>query len=228
VTETAQRAIRGVLFDLDNTLYNRDRAFSQWADAFIAAQFPDHTPEERAEIHAVTMILDARGYTTKAILFTQLKERYPTIETPVEEICEAFYAGWLQYMTLDPSTIALLDQLAARQIPFGIITNGPVQQELKIRQMGLDARTDCIFVSDLFGCAKPDARIFHAAAEALGVPCEEILFVGDNPHADILGASAVGMTTAWIPAGAEWPQNADLPDPHYTIQELHEVAGILW
>ena len=57
-----------------------------------------------------------------------------------------------------------LDVLDAAGIPFGIITNGPVQQNLKIDQLGLRSRTKCIFISEEFGCSKPDPAIFQAAA----------------------------------------------------------------
>jgi len=51
---------------------------------------------------------------------------------------------------------------------------------------------DAFVFSDEIGCAKPDARVFEAAAKGLGVrPCE-IVHVGDRELKDIEGPQAVG------------------------------------
>ena len=86
----------------------------------------------------------------------------------------------------------------------------------------------CLFVSEEFGCHKPDPAIFLAAAWRLGKPCSHILFVGDNPHADIRGASAVGMQTAWLPCGASWPEYLAEVKPDYVAASLDELSHILF
>ena len=50
--------------------------------------------------------------------------------------------------------------------------------------------------SDEVGFRKPDARIFSRTLETLGVEPARALHVGDNPHADVLGAQALGMRAA--------------------------------
>ncbi len=74
------------------------------------------------------------------------------------------------------TTLRLLKALDMAGIPFGIITNGSTRQNIKIDQLGLRSRTQCIFVSEEFGCSKPDPAIFQAAAACLNAPCESILF----------------------------------------------------
>jgi putative hydrolase of the HAD superfamily len=46
--------------------------------------------------------------------------------------------------------------------------------------------------SDEIGCAKPDPRVFEAAAKGLGVALNEIVHVGDREEKDIAGPQAVG------------------------------------
>ncbi len=43
------------------------------------------------------------------------------------------------------------------------------------------------------GVGKPDARVFQATIDALGLPPERILHVGDSAFYDVAGAAAVGM-----------------------------------
>ncbi len=222
--EAASVIIKGVLFDLDNTLFDRDMAFSKWAEEFARDQFADRSEDYRTQVLKQIVAIDAHGYTTKKALFTQMRERYPTITDEVEALCERFYRDWLIHMTLARETECLLDELDCSGIPFGIITNGPAQQHDKIRQLGLHHRTQCLFVSEEFGCNKPDPSIFRAAASDLEVPCEHILFVGDNPAADICGAHAVGMTTAWLPCGASWPAELAHIEPDYVIDSLGDLS----
>jgi len=217
--------IQGVLFDLDNTLYDRDLAFEKWARAFVEEQFPAESEAYRAETLAQIIAIDAHGYVTKQVLFTQVRALYPAVTLDVDTLCERFYQEWLVYMTLDSETETLLDALASAGIPFGIITNGPPQQHLKIDQLGLRSRTHCLFISAEFGCNKPDPAIFQAAASCLGLLCEQILFVGDNPEADICGAHAVGMTTAWRHWGNTWPAAIPHVQPDYVIESLGELLS---
>ena len=53
-----------------------------------------------------------------------------------------------------------------------------------------------ISYSDEVGFRKPDPRIFARSLQALGVEPGRALHIGDNPHADVLGARKVGMRTA--------------------------------
>jgi putative hydrolase of the HAD superfamily len=220
-----ERNIRGVLFDLDNTLYNRDLAFEKWGRAFVEEQFAAESEACRAEALAQLIAIDAHGYVTKQVLFTRFREIYPAITLEVEALCERFYREWLVHMALDAETENLLEALESAGIPFGIVTNGPTQQHLKIDQLGLRSRTHCLFISAEFGCNKPDPAIFRAAASCLGVPCEQILFVGDNPEADICGAHAVGMTTAWRSWGITWPATIPHIQPDYVIGSLGELLS---
>jgi putative hydrolase of the HAD superfamily len=61
--------------------------------------------------------------------------------------------------------------------------------------MGLGERLDVAVFSSEVGRRKPDESIFRAALEALDVPPEEAVFVGDRRYEDVRGAKELGMTT---------------------------------
>jgi FMN hydrolase / 5-amino-6-(5-phospho-D-ribitylamino)uracil phosphatase len=72
------------------------------------------------------------------------------------------------------------------------------------------------------GAAKPDARIFAALAEMARVDPEEVLHVGDDPLADVVGARQAGMQTAWLNRESRsWP--LALAPPARTISTLAEI-----
>ena len=47
--------------------------------------------------------------------------------------------------------------------------------------------------SGIVGVGQPDARVFQATIDALGLPPDRILHVGDSAFYDVAGAAAVGM-----------------------------------
>jgi HAD superfamily hydrolase (TIGR01509 family) len=76
-----------------------------------------------------------------------------------------------------------------------------------------------------FGVAKPDVRIFHAAAVQLNLPVESVLHLGDDAHTDVMGAINAGMQTAWINTqGHDWPHDSAQP---LTVRHLAELCDHL-
>jgi FMN hydrolase / 5-amino-6-(5-phospho-D-ribitylamino)uracil phosphatase len=73
-----------------------------------------------------------------------------------------------------------------------------------------------------FGVAKPDPRIFQAAAEKLNVPVDAVLHLGDDATTDVWGAMQAGMQTAWINTqGHDWPHDSAQP---LTVSHLTELC----
>jgi HAD superfamily hydrolase (TIGR01509 family) len=72
------------------------------------------------------------------------------------------------------------------------------------------------------GAAKPDARIFAALLEMAGVEAAQVLHIGDDPLADVIGATRAGMQAVWVNRdGREWP--AAFAAPLRTVSTLAEI-----
>jgi putative hydrolase of the HAD superfamily len=94
-----------------------------------------------------------------------------------------------------------------------------------------NAELDRCGVADLFdghvtaiaaGAAKPDAKIFEALRAVADVSAAEILHVGDDPVADVVGARQAGMQCIWLNRDARvWP--VALAPPARTISTLAEI-----
>jgi putative hydrolase of the HAD superfamily len=73
------------------------------------------------------------------------------------------------------------------------------------------------------GAAKPDARIFAALERMAGVSAAEVLHVGDDPLADVVGATRAGMQAVWLNRDSRrWPEA--LEPPARTISTLAELC----
>ncbi len=73
---------------------------------------------------------------------------------------------------------------------------------------------------------KPRRPIFENLCFQLGLPAQRILYVGDSPVADVLGARTAGMPVAWINrAGVPIPEK--IPPPDLELRNLSELIGAL-
>ena len=73
----------------------------------------------------------------------------------------------------------------------GIVTNGAASvQNATLDALEVRDAVNAVLISETEGVRKPDAAIFHRAAERLGVRPDECCFVGDHPTVDIAGAEA--------------------------------------
>jgi putative hydrolase of the HAD superfamily len=90
--------------------------------------------------------------------------------------------------------------LRARGIKIAIVSNCDEQVRGLLGWLGVIPLADAIVLSCEVGAAKPSARIFERALDALGVSAEAALFVDDNA-AYCAGAAALGIRTAQIVRG---------------------------
>ena len=72
------------------------------------------------------------------------------------------------------------------------------------------------------GAAKPDARIFARLLHEAGVEAHQVMHIGDDPLADVVGATQAGMQAVWLNREARaWPEQ--FARPVRTITTLAEI-----
>lgn len=91
----------------------------------------------------------------------------------------------------------VLRELRAAGLRIGLISNTGRTPGYALRRIlesaGLSEWIDAMVFSNEHGACKPEASIFEALRQALGVACDEMVFVGDNPWVDVYGAQRFGM-----------------------------------
>jgi 2-haloalkanoic acid dehalogenase type II len=89
---------------------------------------------------------------------------------------------------------------------------------------GLDF--EVVVSSESAGSYKPRPAIFHSACDALGMAPSNVLYVGDSPIADVLGARAAGLPVAWVNRTAsELPER--IPQPNVSVSDLRSLLQFL-
>jgi putative hydrolase of the HAD superfamily len=114
--------------------------------------------------------------------------------------------------------------LRTRGIKIAIVSNCDEQGRGLLGWLGVTPLADALVLSCEVGAAKPSARIFERALQALGVNAEAALFVDDNPEF-CAQAVALGIRTAQIVRGEP---DADVPAEGITVvRSLAEVEAML-
>lgn len=89
-----------------------------------------------------------------------------------------------------------------------------------------DLRFDLVVDSETARCYKPDPRIFQQTCDALAVPPDEAVMVGDTPQTDIRGAQQAGLQAVWLNRDhRDWP--ATLARPDAVIEGLRQLPRLL-
>ena len=155
--------------------------------------------------HAVTwtvaerlgVLLDGLGRDLPADEFAQVVEATETMEGDVPPDAV-------------PGIAEALAALAGRYklcvVSDALVSPGRVLRGM-LRHHGLEDYFRGFVFSDEIGCSKPDPRMFHAAAEQLGVDLAAMVHIGDRDHNDVKGPQALGMKAVLFTAVRDNDEN---------------------
>ena len=142
----------------------------------------------------------------------------------VDLATSAHLGAYGRYIRLYDDARTLLSTVIALGVPVALITNGAGDtQREKLRAVGIEGLFDTIVISGELGVAKPDARPFQVATDALGVRGRSVWHVGDSLASDVAGANSAGLTSVWLNR-AGYERQRSIPIPDVEIQSLTEIV----
>ena len=217
--------IKAVMFDLDDTLLDRDKAVELMFEVIIEKCYKN---TDIPKIQYNNMLgefkkYDNRGYGSKTVLLNSLFDKFPpTFRIPETEFREFWDSNFHKCFSKDEERVNTVIKLQ-KYVKTAIITNGSVQsQRGKIKHTNLDKLFDIIIISDEVGVHKPDPKIFELALNKLNVLSESALYVGDRLEKDILGCQNAGMRGVWFN-----PKNFKNDTNIKPFAEIHKFTEIL-
>lgn len=119
----------------------------------------------------------------------------------------------------------VLEELSSR-FPLVLVSNFYGNVESVLKDFDLDRYFRKIIESAVVGVRKPDPAIFRLGVEALGLPAEQVLVVGDSYRKDIVPAESLGCKVLWI-KGKGWTAEEDAQMHPAIIHDLDEVLAFL-
>ncbi len=142
-----------------------------------------------------------------------------------EQVSERYAHLREQYLHLHEDALPVLNALKARY-PLMVITNGPAyEQRRELQVLGIEPLFDVVAIEGEVGIGKPHAEIFRYAESLVGVPPQEILFVGNSWEHDVQGALNAGWQAVWLNREGIEPPTSEAQVP--VITSLDELLTFL-
>ncbi|MGW7196493.1 HAD family hydrolase [Streptomyces chryseus] len=201
--------IRAVLWDVDDTLFDYATADTAGIRAHLAAEGllgRYETADLALELwRRATERHWARFGTGETSFEEQRRDRVREfLDAPALTDAEAdawfdrYIGHYESAWALFPDTVPVLDALA-HDYRHAVLSNSSVRnQDRKLRILGVRDRFEALLCAAELGCSKPAPEAFHAACDALGLPPQEVAYVGDQPDIDARGAVDAGLVGIWL------------------------------
>lgn len=229
-------ALRGVLFDLDDTLIDSTAAdlrvwlrVAQLLEAVVPSMDRERLRERYVGVMPGHYAELAAG---RVDLQTFRRRRLDDAVSPWGAVDDDLFEQYMrekdrivEEVRTFPDTLDVLRGLRARGVRVGLLTNGPSDfQRRKLETTALEQELDAVAVSGEIGFAKPEREAFRVALAGLGTEPGETAMVGDSLAADVEGALGAGLAAVvWLSADDAPPAGAASAD---SLTEAVRLLGL--
>ncbi len=184
-----KNSIKAVLFDLDGTLLDTAPDLGHAINVLLK----EHDRELLSLSEIRTVASDgAQGLLQLGFSITDQHPDYPKLRAQFLEHYAANIANATQFF---PGMNSVLNELEARQLPWGIVTNKNQQlTHLLLEKLNLKHRAFCVIGGDTLKFMKPHPAPLIHACQLLNRNPYECVYVGDAQR-DIEAGRRAGMHT---------------------------------
>jgi putative hydrolase of the HAD superfamily len=228
--------IHAVVWDVDDTLFDYRAADRSGIAAHVVAEglssafeSPDHALARWFEVTEHHWARVASGELTYEEHCRERVRAFTGRDLDDDE-ADAWFARYIVHYesawALFPDFLPALDALVPSHRHAVLSNSSLLVQERKLRTLGVLDRFEAVLCAVDLGVSKPAAEAFHAACDALGLPPEEVAYVGDHPEIDGRGAAEAGLLSVWIDRYGEEPARA-AERSWQRIRTLAELPAVL-
>ncbi len=199
----------GIIFDLDNTLYDYDICHASALNKVIYSLL-EYCPNDfnyesinSLYLTITTKLKNELGNTAashnKTIYFKRLIEELKLKFSLVPLVTDMYWNTFYSKMECFEGVKEFVawNKLIGKKI--GIITDYQTEyQFIKLKRLDLLESVDVIITSEEVGIEKPSTQMFQTILRQMNLPADEVIMIGDNYQKDIQGATTVGILSYWF------------------------------
>lgn len=205
---------KGIIFDLDNTLYSYTECHTSALTTCIKylceiAQISEIAPIEQ-KYHKIANQLKHELFGTasshnKAIYFKQLLENLGLPYQYFAKIHDLYWNTFYENIQPFDGVREFIEWNRVKGIKIGVLTDYETEyQIIKLEKLGLLDLVDHIVTSEEIGIEKPSRRSFLTILDHMKLSATDLCMIGDNYEKDIQGALDLGIRGLWFcPSGME-------------------------
>ena len=200
---------KGIIFDLDNTLYDynlcHNKAINEVINYLIktiqVSLDKEHIKSLYDDISKKIKyeLINTASSHNKSIYFKRLLEKL-NIEFSHFQIInnlywETFYENLVCFDGV--KDFIIWNKNIGKKI--GILTDYETEYQLvKLEKLGLLKYIDIIVTSEEVGIEKPSTQMFYTMLQKMKLNLTDVIMIGDNYEKDIKGAKKLNITSYWI------------------------------
>jgi len=222
------RPIKGVIFDLDNTLLDfmkmKEVAVKSAIKGMIEAGLEIDEIESYKDI---VSIYEDFGWENQKVFDVFLNKSIGYVDNKflaagIVAYRRAREANLLAY----PNVNRTLVSLTKLGIKLAVVSDAPSREAwMRIYYLNLYHFFDAVITFDDSGERKPSSKPFEMALNKLQLEAEDSLMIGDWPDRDVVGAKQIGMRTAFAVYGDTFGTKNSGAD--WDIQDVSEIITII-
>ncbi len=227
---TSGSRIRGVVFDLDNTLFDfiamKEKAVEAAAWAMIDAGLTLSPDEIQRRIFGVYRL---EGIEFQQVFDQMLKEVLGQVDQKILAAGIVAYRRVREAMLVPyPHVRSTLIRLIRLGFKLAVISDAPsIQAWLRLCYLQLYDLFDVVVTFDDTGESKPSPKPFKLALKLMKLKPKETLMVGDWVERDLVGAKKLGMPAVHARYGAEVLDKSDSLSADATIDDIRELVDLV-
>ena len=220
--------IKGVIFDLDNTLLDfmkmKEVAVKSAIKGMIEAGLEI---DEQKSYKEIVSIYEEFGWENQKVFDVFLNKSIGYVDNKflaagIVAYRRAREANLLAY----PNVNRTLVNLTKLGIKLAVVSDAPSREAwMRIYYLNLYHFFDAVITFDDSGERKPSSKPFEMALNKLQLEAEDSLMIGDWPERDVVGAKQIGMRTAFAVYGDTFGTKNSGAD--WDIQDVSEIITII-
>lgn len=201
--------IKAYLFDFDGTLVDS-------MPTFVSCMLRILDENKIPYAEDIVKVITPLGLQGTALHFQKMG-----LDKPLEQIkavmMEYLTQAYFYHIPAKPHVIEVLREMKAAGAKLNILTASPhITLDACLNRLGIFDLFDNVWSCDDFNTTKADPEIYRQAAQRIGVPVEQVLFLDDNLNAD-LTAKAAGMQVCGVydPSSEEYVEAMKTATDYY-------------
>lgn len=207
--EIKLKGVKGVLLDIDNTIYHYDSCHEYALNILIDELFI--LIDQPKEIIKKKFLQSRKRINNKLYGHASSHSRFLYIQLTLEKFLdktsfyhtlrleELYWSTFLDKMKIDKNANLFINNCYSSKIPICCITDLTAQiQFRKIIKLNLEEKINYIVTSEEAGIEKPNKLIFNLSLEKIKLKYKDVIMVGDSFSKDIKGAKELGIKSYLI------------------------------
>lgn len=233
-------SVKGIIFDYGGTIDTPARHWSEiiwegyknsninvdkstYLQAYVYAErelakVPHIQPADTFK-QLLTKKIDIQILHLKELNALQSAESYANDRDIIANYCNSYVEQTIQ------SNIPVLEELSAKY-PLVIVSNFYGNLNSVLQHYGVDKYFAAVVESAVVGVRKPSSQIFTLGVEALNLPANNVVVIGDSYSKDIKPALEAGCNAIWF-KGESWQGKEDNIAYFPIIKSFNELPKVI-